>query len=101
MVVVPRPSVKGLGAFAAGAVDRAVGPTAEQGADEAFGFAVGLWAPRAGAEVVDPEQAAGDGVNGGDVARPVIGQELLDGDAVTGVERDRSPEEGHDCGGLS
>jgi hypothetical protein len=39
--LVPEPAVKGFGAFAAGAVDRAVGPAAEEGADEAFYFAVG------------------------------------------------------------
>jgi hypothetical protein len=30
-------------------LDRAVGPAAEHGADEAFGFAVGLWSVGAGA----------------------------------------------------
>ena len=48
MVVAPEPAVKGSGAFGAVAVDRAVGPAAEQGADEAFGFAVGLGAVGAG-----------------------------------------------------
>ena len=36
MVVGPEPAVKGRGAFGAGPVDRAVGPAAEQGADEAL-----------------------------------------------------------------
>ena len=49
MVVGPEPAVKGGGAFAAGAVDRAVGPAGEQGADEAFGLAVGARPVGAGA----------------------------------------------------
>ena len=60
MVVVPEPAVKGCGAFGAGAVDRAVGPAGEEGADEAFGFAVGLGPVGAGAEVADTQGAAGD-----------------------------------------
>ena len=47
MVVTVDPAVKGCGAFVAGAVDSSVGPAAEQGADEALGFAVGLRMPRA------------------------------------------------------
>ena len=77
MVVVPEPSVKGGGAFCAGAVDRAVGPAGEEGADEAFGFAVGLGAVGAGAEVADPEGAAGDRVDRGAVCGAVVGEELL------------------------
>ena len=60
MVVVPEPAVKGGGAFGAGAVDRAVGPAGEEGADEAFCFAVGLRPVGPGAEMFDPELAAGD-----------------------------------------
>src|SRR3954447_15951818 len=42
MVVVPEPAVKCCCAFGAVAVDGAVGPAGEHGADEALGFAVGL-----------------------------------------------------------
>ena len=75
MVVVPEPSVKGGGAFGAVAVDRAVGPAAEEGADEPFGFAVGLGSVGAGAQVADPEGAAGDRVDRGAVGAAVVGQE--------------------------
>src|SRR5215210_1450464 len=51
MVVGPEPAVKGGGAFSAGAVDRAVGPAAEHGADEALGFAVGARPVGLGAQV--------------------------------------------------
>jgi hypothetical protein len=73
MVVVPEPSVKRAGAFLARAVDRAVGPAFEQRADEAFGFAVGLWPVGAGAEVADAELAARDSVDGAAVGRSVVG----------------------------
>src|SRR5947209_15574804 len=92
MVVVPEPAVKGVGALGAVAVDRAVGPASEEGADEAFGFAVGLGAVGAGAEVPDPERPAGDRVERGAVSAAVVGEQLLDADAVTGVERHRSLE---------
>src|SRR4051794_26958843 len=42
MVVVVQPAVKGGGAFGAVAIERAVGPAAEHGADQALGFAIGL-----------------------------------------------------------
>jgi hypothetical protein len=41
-VVVPQPSVKGGGAFGAGTVDGAVGPAAQEGADEPLSYAVGF-----------------------------------------------------------
>jgi hypothetical protein len=50
-------------AFGAVAIDGAVGPAAERGADEPFGFAVGLGSVGPGAEVADPERPAGDRVN--------------------------------------
>ena len=58
MVVMPEPSVKGCGAVGAGAIDRAVGPAAEKGADEPFGLAVGLGPVGAGAQVPDAKCVA-------------------------------------------
>ena len=63
VVVVPEPAFEGGGSFAAVAVERAVGPAAQECSDEALGFAVGLWSVGAGAEMVDPEGAAGDRVD--------------------------------------
>ena len=100
MVVVPEPAVKGLGAFVACAVDGAVGPAVEQGADEAFGFAVGLWAPRSRAEMADPEAAAGEGVDGGDVGAAVVGEDAFDLDAVAGEEGECALEEADRGGGF-
>src|SRR5438105_14941973 len=97
MVVVPEPAVKGSGAFVACAVDGAVGPAVEQGADEAFGFPVCLWPVGAGAEVADAEPAAGERVNRRPVGGAVVGQEPLDLDPVAAVEGGRAAEEA-DCG---
>src|SRR5215216_4197603 len=82
MVVVPEPAVKGCGAFGAGAVDGAVGPAAEQGADEALCLAVGLGSVGAGAQMADAERAAGERVHGRAVSGPIVGQQALDFDAV-------------------
>src|SRR6059058_3660561 len=100
MVVVPQPAVKGGGALCAGGVDRAVGPAAEHGADEALGLAVGLRAPRPGAQVADAERAAGDRVQGGDVGRAVVSHDALDDDAVALEELQRSPQKADRGRGL-
>src|SRR3954464_4074749 len=76
------------GALAAVAVDRTVGPAGQQGADEAFGLAIGLGAVGPRAQVADAERAAGDGVDGRDVGAVVVGHHALDVDAVAGVVRD-------------
>src|SRR4051794_9739352 len=85
MVVVPEPAVKGAGAFLACAVDRAVGPAVEHGADEAFCFAVCLWPVGPGSEVFDAEVAAGDRVDDAAVAGAVVGEDPFDRDAVAAV----------------
>src|SRR2546421_10869166 len=100
MVVVPEPSVKSSGAFVAVAVDRAVCPASEHRSDETFGFAVGLRATRAGAEVSNSKRAARDRVNRGAISGSVVGEELLDSDPVPGVERDRALEERNDGDGV-
>jgi hypothetical protein len=62
-----------------------VGPAVEEGADEAFGFAVCLWPVGACAEVADAELSAGDGVDDAAVGRAVVGEDPLDRDAVAAV----------------
>src|ERR1019366_3300240 len=86
MVVVPEPSVKGCGALGAIAVDRAVGPATEHGADEALCLAVRLRAVGAGAQVADAERATGHCVSDREIGTAVIGDELLDLDPVAAVE---------------
>ena len=88
-----RASRQGRRCVRAVAVDRAVGPAAEHGADEALGLAVGLGPVGAGAEVADAERAAGDRVDGRAVGRAVVGDQPLDGDAVAAVERDGAAQE--------
>src|SRR5712692_5137598 len=80
MVVVPEPAVKGCGAFSARAGDGAVGPAGEQGADEALCLSVCLRPVRAGAQVLDPEPATGDRVDGRSVRAAVVAEYALDGD---------------------
>src|SRR6266536_5349483 len=93
MVVVPEPAVKGLRPLLARAVDRPIGPAGKQGADEALGLAVCLRPVGTGAAVADPEFAAGERVQGGDVGGAVVGQEPLDPDPAASVEGDRALQE--------
>src|SRR5712692_8921913 len=86
MVVVPEPAVKGCGAFSARAGDGAVGPAGEQGADEALCLSVCLRPVRAGAQVLDPEPATGDRVDGRSVRAAVVAEYALDADAVAAAE---------------
>ena len=62
-IVEVEPAGEGGVALLAVAVGRGVGPAAEHGADESFGFAVGLGSVGAGSEVPDVECAAGDRVS--------------------------------------
>ena len=70
--VVVEPAGECVAAFFAVAVDGAVGPAAEQGADEAFGFPVGARPVGPGAKVFDPERLAGERVDGGAVGGSVV-----------------------------
>ena len=99
MVVVPEPSVKCFGALGAVAVDRAVVPASDEGADESFGFAVGLRASGSHAEMFDAQGAARDRVHRRDVGATVVCHHGLDGDPVPLVEADRSAQEA-DRGGA-
>src|SRR5262245_661213 len=93
MVVVPEPSVKSCGALVAVAVDRAVGPPAEHGADEALGLPVCLRAIGAGAQVADSKRTAGKGVADRKIGAAVVGDELLDLDSVATVKGPRTMQE--------
>ena len=78
MVGGDKPAGEGGIAFVAVAVNGSVGPAAEHGADEPFGFAVGLGSVGAGAEMADPERAARDRVDGRSVGVAVVGDQSLD-----------------------
>src|SRR5262249_48058256 len=67
----PEPAVKCCGALLACPVDGAVGPAVDEGADEAFGFAVGLGPVGARAAASDAERCAGKCVERRDVGLPL------------------------------
>ena len=70
----------------AGVIRTGVGPLTGDGLDEAFGLAVGLGAIGFGEEMFEAEFVAGGGEEFGAIGGAAIGEELLDGDAVSGVE---------------
>jgi hypothetical protein len=69
-----------------GGVGPGVGPLAGDGLDEAFGLAVCLRAIGFGEEMCEAEFMAGGGEELGAIGGAAIGEELLDGEAVSGVE---------------
>jgi hypothetical protein len=78
-------------------VGEAVGP-AEQGLDECFGFAVGLWAPWSGVAALDAELGAGVAPGEWALAVAVVAEDSLDRDAAFGVPGDGAMEEGDAVG---
>ena len=70
----------------AGVVGPGIGPLAGDGLDETFGLAVGLGAVRFGEEMLEAELMAGGGEGFGAIGGAAIGEDLLDFDAVSGVE---------------
>ena len=77
-----------------------IGPFAGDGLDEAFGFAVGLWAVGACEGVFEAEFLAGGGEEFGAVGGAAVGEEAADGDAVLLVEGDGLAECGEDAGSF-
>ena len=67
-------------------IGTSIGPLAGDGLDEAFGLTVGLRAIGFGEEVGEAEFMAGSGEDFGAISRAAIGEELLDGKAVSGIE---------------
>src|SRR3954453_6940772 len=94
MVVSPEPAVMRRRALGRGAVDRAVGPGAEHRADEALGLAVCLRPVGPRAQMLQAEDAAGEGVDGRAIGTSVIRQHALDSDAVAAEEANGAAEEG-------
>ena len=74
------------GAVITGGVGASISPLTGEGLDEAFGLAVGLRAIGFGEEMFEAEFVAGGGEEFGSIGGAAIGEELLDGDAVSGVE---------------
>src|SRR5208337_3115906 len=71
-----------------------VGPLAQRGLDEAFGFAVGARSVGTGEAVLNAELEAGGAELSGAIAGTVVGEQAADGDAVLGVEGDGGAQKG-------
>src|SRR3954447_10639230 len=100
MVVEVQPAGQGPGPGGFGGVDADVGPLDEQGAVEPLDLAVGLGPVGPGPLVPDAVCGAGRGPLSGPVAGPVVGQDPLDGDAVSGEPGDGSGAESRGGVGL-
>jgi hypothetical protein len=84
----------------AGVIRTGIGPLAGDGLNEAFGLAVGLRAIGFGEEMFEAEFVAGGGEEFGAIGGAAIGEELLDGDTVSGVEAEGLVQSVEDAGGA-
>src|SRR6266849_7855764 len=82
------------------AVDRAVGPAAEQGADEALRLPVCPWPVGTGAQVFEPQRFAGERVDRGAVGGAVVGHQPLDPDPEGGEVGNRAAQKADRGQGL-
>jgi hypothetical protein len=85
-VIVMKVVGKECSSVAARVIRTGIGPLAGDGLDEALGLAVGLRAIGFGEEMGEAEFVAGGGEEFGAIGGAAIGEELLDGDAVSGVK---------------
>lgn len=69
-----------------GVIRASISPLAGDGLDEAFGLAVCLRAIGFGEEMCEAEFMAGSGEEFGAIGGAAVGKELLDGEAMSGVE---------------
>jgi hypothetical protein len=87
-VVMLEPGRELLIAFLGVEIGANLGPLAEGGLNEAFGLAVGARGIGTGEAVLDAELEAGGAEVAGAIARAVVGEQAVDGDAVLGIEGD-------------
>src|ERR1044072_3791045 len=73
-------------AVVTGVVRAGVGPLASDGLDEALGLAIGLGPVRCGEEMCEAELVAGSGKEPGAIRRTAIGEDGLDGDAMSEIK---------------
>jgi hypothetical protein len=87
------------GSVHGGWIRAVVGPAAEEGLDEAFGFSVGARAVWSCAQVAQAEPSTGGCESARAIAGAVVGHDASDSDAVAGVPSDESSKEGGSGGG--
>ena len=88
-VVVLHPGKEFLVAFFGICVVARMGPFAQRGLDEAFGFAVGARSVGASETVMNSQLGASVVEQVGAIAVSVVGEQTADGDAVLSIEGDR------------
>ena len=74
------------GAMVTRVIGSGIGPFAGDGLDEALGLAIGLWSVRPCEVMFEAELLAGGGEEFGAISGAAIGEDSLDGDAMSGVE---------------
>jgi CheY-like chemotaxis protein len=99
-VVAVKPSGQMRGAVGGTGKDRAIGPLAQGGLDEALGLAVGPGGVGAGADMLEAEFAAGLGEGAGIEAGTVVGHDAPEPDAEVPVVGHRPAQKGHGADGL-
>src|SRR5687767_5951991 len=85
-------------AVVTGVIRAGVSPLAGDGLDEAFGLAVGLGPVGFGEEMFEAQLLAGGGKELGAIRRTAIGEDGLDGDAVSVIKSQSLMERGEDAG---
>ena len=100
VVVVVGPGSEGEVALVGVGPVSGIGPFAQSGLDEAFGFAIGLRRVRASAAVFEAHLETSLAKLVGAIAAAVIGEQSADEDAVASEEVHRIPEEGDGGRGL-
>jgi hypothetical protein len=88
------------GAVVRGVIRTGISPLASEGLDEAFGLAVCLRAIGSGEEMLEAELAAGKSEEFGSIGRALVGEDGLDGDAVSFVKGDGLMEGVQDAGSF-
>jgi hypothetical protein len=99
LIVVGEESGESESALSGGWIGAVVGPAAQEGLDEAFGFPVGAGTVRAGAQVAQAEPSTGGGEAVRAIAGAVVGHDAGDFDSVAGVPGDQPSKEGSRGGG--
>jgi hypothetical protein len=99
-VVVMEEEREAGGALVTGVVRTGISPLASESLDEAFGLAVGLRAVRTGEVVAEAELVAGLGKEFGAISGATVGEDALDGDAMSFVEVDGLVESSQDTGSF-